>query len=136
MTNPYADEDGPLIPRPELMLPALRQAVAAVVPSRLPGFFEDLQKALVRVGDEDSVVPTRMFYRQRGVVVEIERHPAIARSLHAADQARQAAPSTPTRTPKPPSKRPPARSPSRSRSTKEEEADPTSHLGALLTRRT
>ncbi|BCL30614.1 hypothetical protein ACFFS2_21995 [Streptomyces aurantiacus] len=54
---------GPLGPRPELTLPALRQAVATVVPSRLPEFFEDLQKAFVRAGDEDSVVPIRMFYR-------------------------------------------------------------------------
>lgn len=87
MTMPYADGDGPLIPRPELTLPDLRQAVATVVPSRLPEFFEDLQKAFVRAGDEDSVVPIRMFYRQWGVVVEIERHPATARRLHAAEQA-------------------------------------------------
>ncbi|EST24801.1 hypothetical protein [Streptomyces roseochromogenus] len=30
------------------------QAVATVAPSRLPEFFEDLQKAFVRAGDEDS----------------------------------------------------------------------------------
>ncbi len=87
MTMPYADEGGPLIPRPEMTLPALRQAVATVVPSRLPEFFEDLQKAFVRAGDEDSVVPIRMFYRQWAVVVEIERHPRTARRLHAAEQA-------------------------------------------------
>lgn len=87
MTMPYADGGGPLIPRPELTLPALRQAVATVVPSRLPEFFEDLQTAFVRAGDEDSVVPIRMFYRQWGVVVEIERHPETARRLHAAEEA-------------------------------------------------
>ncbi|MCX4908641.1 hypothetical protein [Streptomyces sp. NBC_00878] len=87
MTMPYADGGGPFIPRPELTLPALRQAVAAVAPSRLPEFFEDLQNAFVRAGDEDSVVPIRMFYRQWGVVVEIERHPETARRLHAAEQA-------------------------------------------------
>ena len=87
MTTPHADGNGPLIPRPELTLPALRQAVATVAPSRLPEFFEDLQKAFVRAGDEDSVVPIRMFYRQWGVVVEIERHPDTARRLHAAEQA-------------------------------------------------
>ena len=72
MTMPYAEGDVPLIPRPELTLPALRQAVAAVTPSRLPEFFEDLQNAFVRAGDEDSVVPIRVFYRQWAVVVEIE----------------------------------------------------------------
>ncbi|MGW0532051.1 hypothetical protein [Streptomyces sp. NPDC003032] len=87
MTMPYAGGDRPLIDRPELTLPALRQAVATVVPSRLPEFFEDLQQAFVRAGDEDSVVPIRMFYRQWGVVVEIERHPETARRLHAAEAA-------------------------------------------------
>lgn len=85
MTMPYAD--GPLISQPELTLPDLRQAVAAVAPSRLPEFFDDLKRAFVRAGDEDSVVPIRMFYRQWGVVVEIERHPETARRLHAAEQA-------------------------------------------------
>lgn len=87
MTTPYAHGDTPLIPRPELTLPALRQAVATVAPSRLPEFFEDLQRAFVRAGDEDSVVPIRMFYRKWGVVVEIERHPETARRLHTAEQA-------------------------------------------------
>lgn len=87
MTMPYAEGDTPLIPRPDLSLPALRQAVATVAPSRLPEFFEDLQKAFVRAGDEDSVVPIRMFYREWGVVVEIERHPETARRLHAAELA-------------------------------------------------
>ncbi|MFJ3820227.1 hypothetical protein [Streptomyces nodosus] len=87
MTMPYMHEDAPLIPRPALTLPALRQAVATVVPSRLPEFFEDLQNAFVHAGDEDSVVPIRMFYRRWGVVVEIERYPETARRLRAAEQA-------------------------------------------------
>lgn len=87
MTVLRREGNGPLIPRPALTLPALRQAVAAVVPSRLPEFFEDMQKAFTRAGDEDSVVPIRMFYRQWGVVVEIERHPETAQRLHAAEAA-------------------------------------------------
>ncbi|MFD9631410.1 hypothetical protein [Streptomyces violascens] len=87
MTAPYREDDGPVIPRPDLTLPALRQAVAAVAPSRLPAFFEELQQAFVRAGDEDSVVPIRMFYQRWGVVVEIERHPETARRLHAAERA-------------------------------------------------
>ncbi|ANP49548.1 hypothetical protein J2Z21_009788 [Streptomyces griseochromogenes] len=87
MTTPHTDGDGPLIPPSELTLSALRQAVATVAPSRLPEFFEDLQKAFIRAGDEDSVVPIRMFYRQWAVVVEIERRPETARRLHAAEQA-------------------------------------------------
>jgi hypothetical protein len=87
MSVQHTEQDGPLIPMPPLTLPALRQAVAAVVPSRLPEFFEDMEKAFVRAGEEDSVLPIRMFYRQWGVVVEIERHPATARRLHAAERA-------------------------------------------------
>lgn len=77
----------PLIPRPALTLPALRQAVATVVPSRLAEFFEGMQKAFVQAGDEDSVFPIRMFYWRWGVIVEIERHPETARRLHAAERA-------------------------------------------------
>lgn len=87
MTVPHTESDGPLITRPALTLPALRQAVATVAPSRLPEFFEDMQKAFIRAGEEDSVVPIRMFYRQWGVIVEIERHPQTARRLHAAEAA-------------------------------------------------
>jgi hypothetical protein len=36
MTAEYPQGDKPLIPMPELSLPALRQAVAVVKPSRLP----------------------------------------------------------------------------------------------------
>jgi hypothetical protein len=36
MTAEYPQGDEPLIPMPELSLPALRQAVAVVKPSRLP----------------------------------------------------------------------------------------------------
>lgn len=87
MTAQRMEHDGAVIPKPALTLPALRQAVATVVPSRLPEFFEDMQKAFVQAGDEDSVLPIRMFYRRWGVIVEIERHPETARRLHAAERA-------------------------------------------------
>ncbi|MFC0038068.1 hypothetical protein [Actinomadura rayongensis] len=87
MTMPQPDPEEPRIAMPELTLPALRQAVATVVPSRLPEFFEDMQTAFVRAGEEGTVLPIRMFYRQWGVVVEIERHPATARRLHLAERA-------------------------------------------------
>ncbi|MEU3354186.1 hypothetical protein [Streptomyces sp. NPDC037389] len=87
MTVQHAEQNGPLIPRPALTLPALRQAVAAVVPSRLPELFEDMQKAFVQAGEDGGVAPIRMFYRRWGVVVEIERHPHTARRLHEAERA-------------------------------------------------
>lgn len=87
MTVPHGAGDAPLIPLPELTLAALRQAVATLVPSRLPEFFNDMQAAFVRAGEEGSVGPIRMFYRQWGVVIEIERHPHTAARFHAAEHA-------------------------------------------------
>ncbi len=77
---------GPLIPQPSLTLPALRQAVAAVAPGRLPEMFTKMQEAFVRAGEEGSVTPIQMFYREWAVVVEIERHPGLARRLHEAER--------------------------------------------------
>lgn len=76
----------PLIPQPALTLPSLRQAVAAVAPGRLPEMFAKMQEAFVRAGDEGSVAPIHLFYREWAVIVEIERHPAVARRLHEAEQ--------------------------------------------------
>jgi hypothetical protein len=77
----------PLIPRPGLTLPALRQAVATVAPARLPEMFTKMQDAFVRAGEEGSVTPIHMFYREWAVIVEIERYPEVSRRLHAAEQA-------------------------------------------------
>jgi hypothetical protein len=77
----------PLIPQPSLTLPALRAAVAAVAPGRLPEMFTKMQDAFVRAGEENSVTPIHMFYREWAVVVEIERHPGTATRLHAAERA-------------------------------------------------
>jgi hypothetical protein len=54
------------MPLPALTLPALRHAIAVLVPSRLPEFFSDMQAAFVRAGEQDSVIPIRMFHRQWG----------------------------------------------------------------------
>jgi hypothetical protein len=82
-----ANAPEPLIPQPSLTLPALRAAVAAVAPGRLPELFTKMQDAFVRAGEENSVTPIHMFYREWAVVVEIERHPETAARLHAAEQA-------------------------------------------------
>jgi hypothetical protein len=76
-----------LTPQPSLTLPALRQAVATVAPGRLPEMFTKMQEAFVLAGEEGSVTPIHMFYREWAVIVEIERHPEIARRLHTAEQA-------------------------------------------------
>jgi hypothetical protein len=87
MSGRAPGQGNPLIPQPRLTLPALRQAVATVAPGRLPEMFSKMQEAFVRAGEEGSVTPIHMFYREWAVVVEIERHPDVARRLHAAEQA-------------------------------------------------
>lgn len=86
MTASQAGQDAPIIPMPELSLTELRRAIATVAAPRLPEFFEDMQRAFMAAGEEDSVVPIRMFYRRWGVVVEIERRPDVARRLHSAER--------------------------------------------------
>jgi len=46
-----------------------------------------MQEAFVRAGEQGSVTPIHMFYREWAVIVEIERHSEMARHLHAAGQA-------------------------------------------------
>ena len=72
---------------PALSLSALRQAVAVVVLSRLPEFFQEIQDAFTEAGDEDSVFPIRHFYQRWGATIAIERWPSIAARLHAAERA-------------------------------------------------
>jgi hypothetical protein len=80
MVGEVPGQGDPLIPQPSLTLPALRQAVAAVAPGRLPEMFTKMQEAFVRAGEEGSVTPIHMFYREWAVVVEIECSTANGRS--------------------------------------------------------
>src|SRR6201986_3446902 len=72
---------------PALTLPALRQAVAAVAPSRLPEFFQEIQDAFTQAGDEDSVFPVRHFYQRKGVAIAIERRASVPATLPTAQRA-------------------------------------------------
>src|SRR3984885_9101937 len=87
MAAEHVPTDEPLIPMPALTLDALRRAVAAVAPSRLPEFFQEIQDAFSQAGDEDSVYPIRHFYQRWGATVAIERRPSVAARLHAAERA-------------------------------------------------
>jgi hypothetical protein len=87
MTAEHVPGDEPLIAMPALTLGALRLAVAAVVPSRLPEFFQEIQDAFSQAGDEDSVFPIRHFYQRWGATIAIERRPSVAARLHAAERA-------------------------------------------------
>ena len=87
MTAEYPQGDEPLIPMPPLSLPALRQAVAMVAPSRLPDFLQEIQDTFAQAGDEDSAFPIRHFYQRWGAAIAIERRPSVAARLHTAEQA-------------------------------------------------
>jgi hypothetical protein len=87
MIAEHVPEDEPLIAMPALTLDALRQAVAAVAPSRLPDFFQEIQDAFSQAGDEDSVFPIRHFYQRWGATIAIERRPSVAARPHAAERA-------------------------------------------------
>ncbi len=87
MTAERVQGDEPLIATPALTLDALRQAVAVLVPSRLPEFFQEIQDAFTQAGQEDSVFPIRHFYQRWGATIAIERRPSVATRLHAAEHA-------------------------------------------------
>src|SRR5271163_3109867 len=87
MTAQHVPGTEPPIVMPALTLDALRQAVATVVPSRLPEFFQEIQDAFTQAGDEDSVYPIRHFYQRWGATIAIERRPSVAARLHAAERA-------------------------------------------------
>lgn len=75
---PHLPPDQPLIPMPNLTFPALRQAVATLVPARLPELFEEMQQAFTWAAEENSLGPIRLFQRRWGTVVAIERIPSRA----------------------------------------------------------
>jgi hypothetical protein len=87
MTAEHAHGEEPLIPMPAPTLDALRHAVTAVVPSRLPEFSQEIQDAFSQAGDEDSVFPIRHFYQRWGATIAIERRPSVAARLPAAERA-------------------------------------------------
>ena len=87
MTAEHPQIDEPLVPMPALRLDALRQALAAVAPSRIPEFFQDIQDAFSQARDEDSVFPIRHFYQRWDATVAIKRRPSAAARLHAAERA-------------------------------------------------
>lgn len=87
MTISSADDANAIIPQPPQRLPELRQAVATVAPSLLSDFFDEMQSAFTQAGEENSVIPIRMFYRKWAATIAIERRPRTAQLLHEAEQA-------------------------------------------------
>ncbi|MFF3744987.1 hypothetical protein [Streptomyces kronopolitis] len=89
MSSQPVHHDGPLMPMPDLTLPALRSAVAVLAPAKLPELIEEMQQAFDRAGRDGSTAPIRMFYRRWATFIAIERDPARAARFHAAEQLLQ-----------------------------------------------
>ena len=87
MTAEYPQGDEPLIPMPALSLPALRQVVAMVTPSRLPEFFQAIQGAFTQAATKAASSPIHHFYQRWGAAIAIERRPSVTARLHAAERA-------------------------------------------------
>lgn len=85
MTAEYPQADEPLLPMPALSLPALRQAVATVAPSRLPEFFQEIQDAFTQAGDEEQRLPHPPLLPALG---RRHRHRAAARGRRPAPHRR------------------------------------------------
>jgi hypothetical protein len=65
---------------------ALQEAVARLMPSRLPEFLADTRRAFDWAADQGSTEPIRRFLIHWGSIVAIERDPAKARRLHEAER--------------------------------------------------
>ncbi|MFJ9416386.1 MULTISPECIES: hypothetical protein [unclassified Streptomyces] len=89
MSSQPVHSDGPLMPMPDLTLPALRSAVAALAPVKLPELVDEMQQAFDRAGKDGSTAPIRMFYRRWATFVAIERDPATAARFHGAEHTLQ-----------------------------------------------
>lgn len=50
MSSQPVHHDGPLMPMPDLTLPALRSAVAVLAPAKLSELIEEMQQAFDRAG--------------------------------------------------------------------------------------
>ncbi|GAA1923256.1 hypothetical protein [Streptantibioticus ferralitis] len=89
MTAHPADHDGPTIPRPEKTFTALHAALAQVAPSRLPEMTAERDTVFTMATQHNSFGSIAMFQLKWATVIEVERLPAVARRLHAAEQAAQ-----------------------------------------------
>lgn len=81
-----------LIPRPARTPMALYEAVAALVPNRLPEMTADQARAMTEAVENDSLKPLLRFTTKWAVEVEIARHPETLAELHRAEYLAHHAP--------------------------------------------
>ncbi|GAA2270908.1 hypothetical protein GCM10010145_01730 [Streptomyces ruber] len=77
--------DGPLIPRPERTPGALRAACAVVAPHLLTAYDQAKDHALAEAVEHGSLKPVHAYLAHWAALIEIERHPEIARTYHRAE---------------------------------------------------
>ncbi|MFD6324137.1 DUF6247 family protein [Streptomyces sp. NPDC058442] len=76
---------GPLIPRPERTPGALRAACTVVAPDLLPAYDRAKDRALTEAVEHDSLKPVHAYLSHWAVLIEIERHPVMAKAYRRAE---------------------------------------------------
>ncbi|MEV5014045.1 DUF6247 family protein [Streptomyces sp. NPDC053780] len=84
--------DRPLIPRPERTPGALRAACAVVAPELLTAYDRAKDQALADAVDGGSLKPVHAYLWHWAALIEIERHPAVAKAYHRAEYLAQVSP--------------------------------------------
>lgn len=77
--------DRPLIPRPERTPGALRAACAVVAPDLLTAYDQAKDQALAEAVEHGSLKPVQAYLSHWAALIEIERHPAVAKDYHRAE---------------------------------------------------
>lgn len=77
--------DGPLIPRPECTPAALRAACAVVAPQLLAAYDQAKDQALAEAVEHGSIKPVHAYLNHWAALIEIERHPGMAKAYHHAE---------------------------------------------------
>ncbi|MFC9057934.1 hypothetical protein ACFTXB_07730 [Streptomyces sp. NPDC057074] len=85
------DHGAELIPRPARTPEALRAALAAIAPERLPEMDADQRKAVAAAIEQSSIKPLQLFMIAWAANIEIERFPEAARELRRAEYMANAA---------------------------------------------
>ncbi|WP_427763363.1 DUF6247 family protein [Streptomyces sp. DSM 41931] len=83
--------DRPLIPRPERTPGALRAACTVVAPGLLAAYDQAKDQALAEAVELGSLKPIHAYLSHWAALLEIERHPAMAREYHRAEYLAQIA---------------------------------------------
>ncbi|WP_067461117.1 hypothetical protein [Actinomadura macra] len=77
----------PLIPQPPATIPALRQAVAQILPASLPAFTGQLDECAEVARQGSGIAPLQRFCRQWSLEIQIHRQPHVSARLRELEDA-------------------------------------------------